>query len=80
MEEMVYMRGRRQALDGPLPARAVRDRRPLHQPDRKLFAAFDAWCAHTDAAKSAIEKAEMHEKAEMFQAEALAAATWGQTE
>ena len=40
-EEMVYMRGRRQALDGPLPARTVRDRRPLHQPDRKLFAAYD---------------------------------------
>ena len=41
---------------------------------RKLFAAFDAWCAHTDAAKTASEQAEMHEKAEMFQAEAAAAA------
>ena len=40
-EEMVYMRSRRQALDGPLPARVVRDRRPLRLPDRKLFATYD---------------------------------------
>ncbi|MCY3952428.1 MAG: hypothetical protein OXG69_07755, partial [bacterium] len=40
-EEMVYMRRRRQALDGLLPSRIVRDRRPLRQPDRKVFATFD---------------------------------------
>ena len=31
-----------------------------------LFAAFDAWCAHTDAAKTASDKAEMHEKADLI--------------
>ena len=40
-DEMVYMRRRRQALDGALPSRIVRDRRPLRQPDRKIFATFD---------------------------------------
>ncbi len=38
--EMVYLRERRTALDGPLPSREVRIRRPLTLPTDKTFAEF----------------------------------------
>ena len=40
--EMVYLRERRTALDGPLPSRQVRIRRPLDLPSDKPFAEFAA--------------------------------------
>ena len=39
--EAKYMLERQRAMDGPVPARIVRDRRPLTLPDPKLFADFD---------------------------------------
>ncbi len=36
-----YMMDRRRALDGPLPIRQVRNRRPLALPDTKIFAEYD---------------------------------------
>ena len=40
-EEYKYMIARRKALQGWLPSRYVRNRRPLEQPDEKIFAEFD---------------------------------------
>ena len=39
--EAKYMLERQQAMDGPVPSRVVRDRRPLRLPDPKIFADFD---------------------------------------
>ena len=39
--EAKYMEQRKAAMDGPVPSRIVRDRRPLTLPDPKLFADFD---------------------------------------
>ncbi len=39
--EAKYMAERVRAMDGPVPSRVVRDRRPLNLPDPKLFADFD---------------------------------------
>ena len=36
-----YMMDRRRALDGPLPTREVKTRRPLELPDPKIFAEYD---------------------------------------
>jgi len=36
-----YMQDRRRALDGPLPSRVIRNRRPLSTPDPKIFAEYD---------------------------------------
>ena len=38
--EYRYMMDRRQALDGPLPSRAVRNRRPLPLPEESVFGEF----------------------------------------
>ncbi len=40
--EYQYMMERRRALDGPLPQRLVRTRKPLELPDPAVFAEFDA--------------------------------------
>ncbi len=40
-EEYKYMIARRKALQGWLPSRYVRNRRPLEQPEEKIFAEFD---------------------------------------
>ncbi len=36
-----YMMDRRRALDGPVPRRVIRTRRPLELPDPKIFAEYD---------------------------------------
>jgi pyruvate dehydrogenase E1 component len=40
--EYQYMVQRRRALDGPIPQRVVRDRRPLAQPATTVFSEFDS--------------------------------------
>jgi pyruvate dehydrogenase E1 component len=40
--EVQYLRERRKALDGVLPSRVMRTRRPLEMPDDKAFSEFDA--------------------------------------
>ena len=40
--EVQYLRERRKALDGALPSRVTRTRRPLEMPDDKAFSEFDA--------------------------------------
>ncbi|HSF84328.1 MAG TPA: pyruvate dehydrogenase (acetyl-transferring), homodimeric type [Acidimicrobiia bacterium] len=40
--EVQYLRQRRKALDGPVPSRVVRIRRPMSMPSEKVYAEFDA--------------------------------------